>query len=280
MNTRAPEFDTVTEIAIDQIEVTGRLRRVDPAHVEGLRQSIEVSGLSNAVVVTPTGKGRFRLVAGAHRLAAVKLIGASNTILARVARGDELQLQLLEIDENLIRHELRPWDRAVFLAKREEVYRALHPETLPGEKGRQTIENPQIAKVAIWADRFPKDTADKIGLGERTVYRALNLVKKIDPSLHDVVAGLPLADNQSELEALAKQGPERQADVVRLLTRDTDPLPRVRDAVAVLENRRITPAAERDKAYQKLLGLWNRSPMAARRLFIHHLRDTGQLPDT
>ncbi|MEQ8585221.1 MAG: ParB N-terminal domain-containing protein [Thalassobaculaceae bacterium] len=280
MNALAPEFDTVTDLPLELIDISDRLRRVDPAHVEGLKQSIEAGGLSTPVVVTPVEGERFRLVAGAHRLAAVKLIGATETIPARIVRGGNLQLRLLEIDENLIRHELRPWDRAVFLARRKEIYDALHPEATPGAKGRQVIEKGQTANSAIWAKSFSQDTAERVGLSDRSVRLAVSIVSKIDPSLHDVIAGLPLADNQSELEALAKQGPERQADVVRLLTRDTDPLPRVRDAVAVLENRRITPAAERDKAYQQLLGLWNRSPMAARRLFIHHLRDTGQLPDT
>lgn len=280
MNTRGPEFDTVTDIPIELIDVTGRLRRVDPAHVEGLKHSIEASGLSTPVVVTPVDGGRYRLVAGAHRLAAIELIGSTDTILARIVRGDDLQLQLMEVDENLIRHELRPWDRAIFLARRKQIYDALHPEATQGAKGRQVIEKGHTANLAVWAKSFADETADRIGIGKRSVYRALHLATEIDPSLHDTIAGLPLADNQSELEALAKQGPERQAEVVKLLTRDTDPLPRVRDAVAVLENRRVTPAAERDKAYQQLLGLWDRSPKAARRLFIHHLRDTGQLPDT
>lgn len=279
MNVRTPAFDTVTDIPIELIDVTGRLRRVDPAHVEGLKHSIEAGGLSTPVVVTPIEGERFRLVAGAHRLAAVKLIGTSDTILARIARGDDLQLRLMEIDENLVRHELRPWDRAVFLARRKEIYDTLHPEAKRGAKGRQVIEKGQTANFAVWAKSFSKDTAERVGLSDRSVRLAVSIVSKIAPSLHEVIAGLPLADNQAELEALAKQGPERQAEVVKLLTRDTDPLPRVRDAVAVLENRRVTPAAERDKAYQQLLGLWNRSPKAAQRLFIHHLRDTGQLPD-
>lgn len=278
MDSASPKFDSVADIPLSAIDASDRLRRVDPDHVEGLKHAIELNGLSTPILVTPTGKKKYRLIAGAHRLEAVRQTGG-DTIAARIVQGDDLQLRLLEVDENLIRHELRPWDRAVFLAKREEIYRAMHPETKPGEKGRQVIENHQVAKLAIWADRFPQDTADRIGLGERTVYRALNLVKNIDPSLHSVIADLPLANNQSELEALTKVGKDLQGKVIELLTRDEDPAPRVRDAVAQLENRRVTPAAESDRKYQKLIDAWGRADRRAQRLFVQHLRETGQLPD-
>lgn len=278
MNAARPNFDTAIDVPLTAVNATERLRRVDPDQVEGLKHAIELNGLSTPILVTPAGKGKYRLIAGAHRLEAIRQLGG-DTIAARVVQGTDLQLQLLEIDENLIRHELRPWDRAVFLAKRKEIYDALHPEATRGAKGRQVIESPHTAKLAVWPKSFSEETAGRIGLGERSVDRALYLVKNIDPSLHSVIADLPLANNQSELEALAKVGKDVQGKVIELLTRDEDPAPRVRDAIAQLENRRVTPAAESDRKYQKLVDAWGRADKRAQRLFIQHLRETGQLPD-
>lgn len=279
MNMPTLKFDTPINIPLADIEIGERLRRVDAAHVEGLKHSIEGHGLFNPIQVTSTDRKRgpaYRLISGAHRLEAVRVLGREQ-IAAIVVTGDALQLRLAAIDENLIRHELRPWDRAVFLAERKAVYDALHPEAGRGAKGRQVIEKGHTAKLAVWADAFSKVTADRLGLGERSVQRAVSMVSKINPDLHTIIAALPMADNQSELEALAKQPVERQARVVELLTSDAEPAANVRAAVAIIEKRRVSPKAAADKAYEKLIDLWDRAPMPARRQFLTDLRNNPKL---
>jgi ParB family chromosome partitioning protein len=273
-------FDPASDIPVSEIGVSNRLRRLDEAHVEGLMHSIETQGITTPIIVAEAGTENpmYRLLAGAHRLEAVRRLTPAGSIPARIARGDEAHLRLVEIDENLIRHELRPWDRAVFLVERKRVYDILHPEAKPGAKGRQVIENGQTAKLAVWAGSFSADTAERLGMGRRSVERAVSIVQSIAPALHDTIAALPIADNQSELQALAKEGPEREARVIELMTRDEDRVHRVRDAVAMIDNRRVTPREVRDKAFQKLVTGWDAAPKAARTLFLQHLRDTGQLP--
>lgn len=67
---------TPETIAIASIDASDRLRPVDPLKAEAISWAIEEKGLIQPVVVRadPAGAG-YRLVAGAHRLAALVLLG-------------------------------------------------------------------------------------------------------------------------------------------------------------------------------------------------------------
>ena len=119
------------------------------------------------------------------------------TIFAGVVKElDADQAQLAEIDENLIRAELSPAERAAHVAARKAVYERLHPETKHGgdRKSKSRSQNAYLKS-------FVADTAKKTGKHHGTVARDVKRGKDI----LDVaaLAGTSL-DKGAELDALAK----------------------------------------------------------------------------
>ena len=85
-------------IKIEQIVVKPGRREIDEKHVEELAKSIKSLSLLNPITVDQD----YTLIAGLHRLEAVKLLGYSE-IECNVTSLDGLRADLAELDENLIR---------------------------------------------------------------------------------------------------------------------------------------------------------------------------------
>lgn len=251
----------MTHIRISDIDIPDRLRPTDDDYVAGLADSMDRIGQTDPILVRPVADGRYQLVAGAHRLAAAGLIGWSE-IDCTVREMDDLQARLAEIDENLIRRELSPIDRAIFLSERKAVYEQLFPATAHGGD-RKSAEIKGENQVANVATRFSDDVADRIGISERTIWRAVALVHALGREALERLRGTPLASNQSELEKLAKLPEKRRGAVVDAIAAGT--AKSVREALA-------EPAPDRgDVIVQKLIDLWSRAGRDERKRFLTHV---------
>src|SRR5262245_45947442 len=94
-------------LPIESIRVGPRHRK-DMGDVSALAESIRELGLLQPVVVRPDN----RLVAGARRLAAVRLLGWSKVpVVVASDLDDELRLRKAERDENRCRKELTPTEQ-------------------------------------------------------------------------------------------------------------------------------------------------------------------------
>lgn len=209
---------TFTDIKVEDIEVEGRLRTVDPAWVEVIAGSMEQTGLRQPLVVRPHPhkKGKHLLIAGAHRLAAARSLGWS-TITVDIQPLDDLSARLVEIDENLTRRELTALDRAIFMAERKRIYEELHPETRHGgaPKSRKSGDKEKSQDLATCSmfPRFTAATAKATGFSERAVQLLCSLVNNLSPQAVDLLRATALAGNQSALLALAQ---EKRADQIAL----------------------------------------------------------------
>ncbi len=126
----------IKSIAIADIHVPPRLREVEEDHARAIQASIVEHGLLNPVTVRRTpakGKGMtpYTLVAGAHRLRAVELLGETE-IDAVVVAADGDEAVLIEIVENLFRNDLSVMDRAQFVATYREVWERKYGEIKRG----------------------------------------------------------------------------------------------------------------------------------------------------
>lgn len=263
-------------IPLAEIDEGERLRPVDPEKVEQVRRSMGQIGLRSPIEVRAKPGGGWLLVAGAHRLAAARALGFG-TIEALVFEGDDDEARLAEIDENLVRHELTPFDQAVFLAERAAIYRRMNPEA---RRGGNLTGKGRAARLANLADltarAFAEDVAEKIGFAPRTVRRALTRFEKLSPEARDVVRGSEIAANGAALDGLLKVPAARQARVAReALTRDVNAPLAERLAAAkerVLGVRR--PAPDRVAAAK---AAYDRLGPEERTAFVDWLRKTGQL---
>ena len=110
------------------------------------------------------------------------------------------------------------------MSRRKELYEAKNPETKQGARGRRGSGAGEIStrksktdnlsvldsaaektqeKSSDAADKlsFASDTAEKTGESDRTIRRYVFVAEKIDAEVQEVIADLPIADNQAELSA-------------------------------------------------------------------------------
>ena len=158
--------------------------------------------------------GKFKLLVGLHRLKAAKKLGWEEIRgIIHYDLSDD-QAQLIEIDENLIRADLSPAERAAHLTARKEIYERLHPDA---KRGGDRRSNSQLESLI----GFSADTARKTGRGESTVAREVARAEAI-PEIGKV-AGTSL-DKGVELDALAKL-PEREQHEKLALSASSGPSP-------------------------------------------------------
>ena len=98
--------------------------RRPPRKAQEIAESIETLGrLLNPITVNTD----LRLIAGANRLEAYKLLGRE-CIPAIVLSIDDVDAELAELDENLMRDELTAYQHALCVARRKKLYEARYPE--------------------------------------------------------------------------------------------------------------------------------------------------------
>lgn len=235
------------EIHVSSVYVRPGRRAVRPDRVQSLADSIRDIGLQNPIVVRADG----RLISGAHRLEAYRLLGR-DTIPCRVAPMDgelweqalrdgntHLVDELQEIDENLQREALTALEQGEMIARRKTIYETLHPETKHGGDRKSSRSNCDLNEP-----RFSEDTSRLSGISERSVQVSAQ-IGSMPAEVRDAVRGTPLADNQQELLKLAREAKRDPAQAVRIAeaARDTQ-AKRVTDARSVVRRETISETAQ------------------------------------
>ncbi len=258
----------IVMLPLAQIEVGERLRAVDEDYAACIAASMDEIGPTTPIQVRTAGAdGRHVLIAGGHRYRAAEIAGIE-ALPATIHDVDDLQAQLREIDENLIRRELSALDRAIFLAARKAVWEELYPETRHGGDRKSD----QVANLATWSNRFTAEAADKLGMGERSIRRAVARYNDIAPDIRRDIANTELANKGSELDALGRLAPALQRDVVdHMLAQEV--LPKVADAVSYVRGDRAPAVRPEELEYQRLITAWNKASQKARRRFQDYLAE-------
>ncbi|MET0170923.1 MAG: MT-A70 family methyltransferase [Agrobacterium vaccinii] len=193
------------------VDAGNRLRNLDEGTVLALMESFKTYSQQQPIVVY--GKETdavVRLGAGGHRLEACRRLGIK--VLCFHADGDELDRQLCEIDENLIRADLTPSDKALFLARRKEIYLVKHPETAHGAVGRGGYE-----KSGQIVHSFSEATAKATGQHERSIRRDVERGEKISVAAIQMLRGT-VHDKGVTLDKLKRlETPEAQMVFAREL---------------------------------------------------------------
>jgi N6-adenosine-specific RNA methylase IME4 len=238
----------------DIVIAPNRMRALRPEKVAEIAESIQTQGLLQPIVVRPRGRGSFWLVAGRHRLEAVRELDLDR-ISAVVLDGLDADAALLaEIDENLVRADLSPAERALHVGRRKELYEKIHPDTVSVRKRGGPGRGKRNESRA--ATSFIDDAAAKMGKHRATIARDAARATKI-AGLADVI-GTSL-DEGEELDALAKLPESAQADLIarakaggRVTARHTAKLLRRKEREVELAD---ATAAASEALGQKLYGV-------------------------
>ena len=183
-------------LELDRIDLGDRLRTINGGTVQCLAESMKLHGLQYPIQVRIDGD-RYRVVSGAHRVQAARLLSWPHIEVFVLDLLDEDMLALLEIDENLMRAELNPLDRGVFLARRKEIYERLYPETRRGGDRRSSNYQDQNSDSAHRG--FVAETASFTPFSPWTIRRALRIGEKIAPELREELALTPIAYREGDL---------------------------------------------------------------------------------
>ena len=263
----------IMQIDPARIDVVNRLRAVDDDYVAMLAQSIGERGLDAPIRVTlADAAGRHRLIAGAHRLAAVRLLGLE-TIPAIPFDGSELQAQLLEVEENLMRRELSEMDRATFLAHHKALWLALYPEAKRGGDRRRAKSRDETLIAHPLSERFSDVAAKKLGISRATVFRAIRRYEALPVAVRERIATTWIADNGAALDDLiGRAQPLTAAEQHAVLDLLLDPESKVRSVNEALRQVRRLPLPDTSVAAAKRLdAAWKAAPARVQREFIERV---------
>lgn len=177
------------EVYTDAVDVGERHRSLNVDRVNALAESISAVGIQNPIHVWMPSDSEARLVAGRHRLAAALHLGWEE-IPCFFVDMDDIDRELWEIDENLMRAELSPAEEAAHLARRKDLFEARSSGTTCPTGGGAPGEN----------KAFAQETAEKTGQSKRDINRKAARAESV-PGI-ERVAGTSL-DKGVELDALA-----------------------------------------------------------------------------
>jgi ParB family chromosome partitioning protein len=238
-----------------------RLRLVDPERVAEMAISMRDTGQLQAIKVKPRDPRGYAVVIGAHRHSAVMAAGLP-FVLATIFDGTADECRLQEIDENLFRSELTPYDQATFLAERRAIFERLNGAVKPGRRAKAGNSNdPSLNRQLSFFD----DLLAKFGLPKHLVQRALKRRHGINPEVWDRLRGHPATKVAGELDKLARLKEVDQRRVVRLMTQDVQPAKSVTAALAALSDAPVESID--DRQLRVLVGAWNKAGAKARAAF-------------
>lgn len=193
----------IVEVPTDAIKVRIRLRTPSDQKVEGLVESIrDIGTLINPITID----GNYNLIAGYHRLLAFQSLGR-DTIpsIIQEEKNDDFN-ELVEIDENLLRHELDYIEVADHLVRREELLLSLGTIYKAGDN-QHTDSN---SKVSI------DDLSSSVGLSKRS-YQQRKQIHKIHPEVKSLLSGTDHARSLVDLIKLSNEEDHIQLGVANLL---------------------------------------------------------------
>lgn len=247
-----------------------RARALIQSNVESLMLSMTDNGLVNPILVKAVERYHggvmrpcYEIVAGGHRYkAAVKL--GWDKIECKVVDMDNLHLELIEIDENIVRANLTPAQEAAAISRRKEIYELLHPETKAGVAQalgmHRSLGNHVGAEIA---PTFTAATAKGTGKSERAIQEAAARGKHLGPDLK-AVEGTSL-DKGKELNALVKMTPEQRKPLIERAQAGEKV-----SAVKLLEQQNAKTASKDDikRQVDRLMKVWKATAPEARRAFL------------
>jgi ParB-like nuclease domain len=200
----------ITLIPINDIKIAGKRRPLNEKKVRTLAKSIRKLGLRDPITVWRNEEADIDLVAGRHRLEAMKSLGREQ-IETIVMEGSKTLVRMWTIAENLHRHGLTKLERAESIDQWKRLLKKLKVEgTVPGPGGRQP------------RDEGISKTAEALDLSREDVRRS-GKVANICKEAKRLAAKKGLDDNQAALmKVAAEPTPDAQVKKVRELAKKAE----------------------------------------------------------
>lgn len=195
----------ITRVLVADVIVPPARRAAAHETVIGrLMRSIERRGLLSPVRI----RGDLRLVCGLHRLIAHERLGLTE-IEAIICEGDDIEAELDELEENLERKDLTVLERAVAERRQKDLYLQRNPTTKQGVAGAIGKHRPELQAKDL---SFAAAQATS-GSGKRMVEQRIQIADALPDGLVTLLAEKPIANNHTQLLALARVQERLRHDV-------------------------------------------------------------------
>lgn len=238
----------IGKVFTDCVDVGKRHRALSDDKVAALAESMREIGLQQPISVWSPDTETCLLVAGHHRLAAAKRLGWDQIECFFVAL-DELDRELWEIDENLMRAELTPSQQADHLKRRKEIWEAKRE----AETGNSVST---LSDGGRGNKGFAQETAERTGVTKQAINKAISRAEKIPEPIRQQIEGTKL-DTGTYMDSIKDLSPEDMAErVAHDLRRGPKP---VQEPLPVDRTR-----VERER----LMQAWNAASESVREWFI------------
>ena len=242
---------TITQVPVDAIKVGAGRRKLSLPWVAALAESITNIGLRTPIEVALDANGQHHLVFGGHRLAAFKHLNR-DTIPSIVSSVEDInaasEIKLREISENLLRRTLTVLDRAFDMAAWQEIYQNTHEINKGGRPKSVNVNEWEENLVQRFALSFSEAAQRVLEISNRTVFNYLK-VARIGEEIRGRISLHDIADNLTELLALAAESPSRQSTIVDLLLAETEGARTVAEAIARIDAVEALAKPERWAAF-------------------------------
>lgn len=133
--------------------------------VSELEKSIQTVGLIAPLVISPNNV----ILAGARRYQALLNLGFTEARVLVVDLG-ELEMELVSIDENLVRKDLTKIEVEGHLRRAKEIYQALNPI----EEVKEEVKGESEKKTILPNEKFLNMVSLKTGLSPKQIHEAIN----------------------------------------------------------------------------------------------------------
>jgi ParB family chromosome partitioning protein len=221
MSQDTPPTEEVLLLSFDSVDCDDRLRITNDKKVAEIAASMREREASTPgqgqiapIKVRRMDGGRYRVVAGAHRLEAAKAASLAY-IKATLFSGDDDDARLEEIDENLFRHELSAFDQANFLEERRQIWERKNGRIGPGGDHRSKVKiRPLVEEVE--KKGFYAATAERFGLAQTTIKVALARKARIHPTVWMALQKTEAATNGALLDRIARLSEDKQNDIISI----------------------------------------------------------------
>lgn len=256
------------DVPIAAIAVVDRLRQPDPRAVAALQADIAERGLRQPIEIAPetTPGTSWRLVSGAHRLAACTALGWT-IISAFEVSGTADELLRDELLENLARSELSHLERAIFASELRDLWHRAHPETRHGAARPSDARKDGTVPSLSWFAA----AAERTGWSEATLQKAATIGSRLDRAAAELLRGTAVEHSHTDLYLLVQSAPPRQ---VRIASIVRERGATVRAAIHVAEGASAPQPVDPDQALlAQFERLWGRASDAVKASIRDHIAE-------
>jgi len=273
----------------NRIVIGDRKRPANEAAVANLVVSFQEGAQHQPILIRPIAMDdsgvTYKLVLGLHRLLACQVLGRKVDATVREMTDDEAELA--EIDENLVRSGLTPYERSKFLADRFKLWAATHPDRIaqdnaaniatltPVPKRGRPAKTDKVSELLGGAPAtmgFATETAAETGFSDKTIRNALLIARGLSPAVHAKVSGSALGKNEGLLRQIA--GVSDHDEQLRIVEALTDGrATKFADAQVYAAGKTPVKAPERpvDEAVKAFQKVWKAAPKTHRDAMLHWL---------